>query len=153
MRLVIDYEGGNCLLASLAMLFDLSWDEVEKDLFSNLEYPFQPPWDSCAKVPDMNVVVDWALHKHNRSLVPFEYDPVCTPHQDCTPVKVWKDGHEKFLKVLNYWTGLIECETYAGKGHMVAWDGSHVYDPRVVVRYRFEELIKGFIPRRFWICT
>lgn len=154
MRLVIDYEGGKCLLASLAMLFDLSWEEVEKALFYNLEYPFEPPWDTCPKVPDMNVIVDWALHVQHAALVPFEYNPSCTPHKDCTPVRVWKDGPAKFRKTLEYGPGLIECETETGKGHMVAWDGASVYDPRCVVRYEYDRLIdNGLKPRRFWLCT
>ena len=143
-----------CVAASLAMALHIDMDLVIEDLFTDMEYPFDPPFDKYPKVPDMNVVADWAFARCSQDMIPFEYCPVCTPHETCKPVPVWYNGVEKFRKQLSYGEGVIECITTRElKGHMVAWDGNKVFDPNGYV-YDFEDMSAYRLKAtRFWLCT
>jgi len=153
MRLVVADERKTCIAAALAMVLELPYDQVLAELYSKLTYPFPEPWQQMPKVPDMNVVVDWAYSKHHAALVPFERNPVCTPHLDCKPVPVWYNGDSKFRDQLRRGIGLIECVRRNGLGHMVAWDGKDVFDPEGY-RYPYERLSDyGLEAKRFWLCT
>lgn len=153
MKMVRANEPMQCVAASLAMAFNIELNCVVEDLFSELEYPFEAPFESFPKVPDMNQIVDWAWTQFSIAMIPFEYKPVCTPHERCKSVPVWKDGETMFRKQLGYGVGVIEVEKAGGGGHLVAWDGNQVFDPDGY-RYDFEAM-KSFEyePRRFWLCT
>lgn len=149
-------EGNNkdCLAASIAMLLSESVEYVERALYpSPREYPFPPPWDHLPLVPSMEIVVDWLVLNHNVGLVPFPYAPTCSPHKDCPAIRVWDgDADEIFERQLSYGQGLIEGMCHE-VGHMTAWDGAVIFDPRghkysFNVAYRF-----NFKPTRFWLKT
>jgi hypothetical protein len=124
------------------------------DLFEHLEYPFESPWDDIPQVPSMDVIVDYMFNICHVAMVPFEKDPVCTPHLDCKPVPVWYNSTEAWLRHLAYGEGVIECVTPRGRGHMVAWNGKVVYDPQGYI-YPIEEMetVHKLTPRRFWLCS
>jgi hypothetical protein len=160
---LIKQEGtDDCVAAALAMVFDVSLGYIKAELFTDLMFPFPEPWDKLPKVPDMNVICDYAMGQQGVALVPFELDPLCSPHVDCKPVPVWPRsktatarGPWKFEIALRKGPGLIEGTlTRNGNqlGHMVAWDGTVIYDPRGycystnVAMPRF-----NFQPRRFWL--
>lgn len=154
MILITADENKTCVAASLAMVLELPYWGVMDDLFTKLDYPFDHPYDHLPKVPDMNVVVDWAFRKHHTAMVPFEKNPVCTPHFACNPVPVWYNGDSKFRDQLRYGRGVIECRLLSdGLGHMVAWDGKVVMDPDGYV-YSYEKMNEyGLEATRFWLCT
>jgi len=143
-----------CVAASLAMAFDKPLDEVIVELgFDRLEYPFEPPFELRPKVPSMDIIVDWAYTAMGVAMVPFERNPVCSPHENCKPVPVWSSGENMFRQQLNYGPGVIECLTLRGLGHMVAWDGLSVFDPRGYY-YKFEDMgAYDLEATRFWLCT
>jgi hypothetical protein len=148
----------DCVAASLAMLLlDVDIVFIKDQLFPPVpEYPFQAPWDDVPRVPSMEEIVDWMWTKWNVAMVPFPYNPQCSPHPNCPGVPVWpNDEPDKiFAHQLSYGGGVIEgVVTETGKGHMVAWDGKVIYDPRGYI-YSPNVVDKfGFQPTRFWLAV
>jgi hypothetical protein len=161
MDLIKGETGFDCAAASIAMVVGTSLGKVKSDLFSDLRKPFTGKWAHIPQVPDMNIICDFALRTWGLALVPFEYMPTSTPHKDCPPVSVYPRN----TKVLNStpefnWRrqlaqgpGLIEG-TIIGKelGHMVAWTGKEIYDPRGYI-YSLNVAVERFQfqVRRFWL--
>lgn len=142
-----------CVAASISMLLDVPIEVILEDLFSNLEKPFKGKWADKEKVPSIHEIVAYCLVTHNVALVPFEYDPQCTP---CVhghdPVPVYKHGSDVFDLQLRFGAGLIEGRTEK-YGHMVAWDGLRIYDPRGYRYHSFEGSAFGFTMDRFWLAS
>ena len=152
MILVTSDEPLTCVAASLAMVLDVPYWTIRYDLFKDLEFPFEPPYDKYPKVPSMAVIVDYAYREHNNLLIPFERNPVCAPHENCKPVPVWEDGESKFKSQLFYGSGLIECIRQDGIGHMVAWDRHNIFDPQGYI-YSYELMSAYHLEaQRFWLC-
>lgn len=148
MKLVKAEEKYGCVVASVAMLRGESYWDTRK-MLPPWTYPFEGLYASCPKVPAMEELVDiffnWGYH-----LVPFFRDPYCSPEPHCNPVPVWPDGETKFQQQLLYGRGLLVG--HCGKtGHMAAWDGHLVYDPRGMV-YSLENQ-HCFDVEVFWLCT
>jgi len=162
MKLVTQEGANDCVLAALSMLFDASPSRIHQDLFTDLFFPFPDPWAHLPKVPDMNVICDYALWKQDVALVPFELDPLCSPHKDCPPVPVWprckvasSEGPRMFEQSLRRGEGLIEGVVIGKElGHMVAWDGTVILDPRGYC-YSLNVAVDkfNFQPRRFWLAV
>jgi hypothetical protein len=159
---LITTTNNDCVAASLAMLFDVDLGYIETLLFTALTKPFSGQWSGFPKVPDMNIICDWACQR-GTALVPFEYDPQCTPHKSCPPVSVYPQTtrcpHETadaaFDKQMEYGPGLIEG-TIIGRevGHMCAWDGKVIYDPRGYCYTRNVAKEKfGYQITRFWLAV
>ena len=153
----------DCVAASLAMLLGVSMDYIKGRLFVALTRPFPNPWAEFPKVPDMNVICDWLWEKHKVALTPFEYDPQCSPHKDCPPVSVYPqtcgslhvDADWAFDKQTAYGPGLFEG-SIVGKeiGHMCAWDGQTIFDPRGYCYSRNVAQTKfNYQITRFWLAT
>ena len=159
---LITAKQNNCVAASLAMLFDVKIEYVETHLLTNLPKPFTVPWSDFPKVPDMNVICDWAWQRRT-ALVPFEYDPQCTPHKDCPPVSVYprttnypcETAEEAFDNQMTQGPGLIEGNIVGLEiGHMCAWDGRVIYDPRGYCYSRNVAQSKfGYQITRFWLAV
>jgi hypothetical protein len=155
----------DCVAASLSMVTGKKMEDVKADLFRDLAKPFPSPWEGCPKVPDMNVVCDWAWTHCRVALMPFEYNPVCTPHEDCPPVPVWPANtratgnpdtpEHVFARCLRFGSGLLEG-LVDGVGHMCAWDqgAEVVFDPR---GYRYSRNVAmdkfDFEITRFWLAV
>jgi len=159
---LITTTNNDCVAASLAMLFDTGIGYIKTQLFTNLPKPFPGQWSDLPKVPDMNVICDWAWQRRT-ALVPFEYDPQCTPHKDCPPVSVYSQTTKypkgladwPFKTQLTYGPGLLEG-TIIGRevGHMCAWDGKIIYDPRGYCYSRNVAKEKfGYQITRFWLAV
>jgi hypothetical protein len=108
------------------------------------------------KVPSMEELVAWAYRKQRTGLVPFPFHPHCSPHPNCPGVPVWPDDdpNEVFEGQLSHGKGVIEgVITSTAKGHMVAWDGAVIYDPRGYM-YSLNVANKfDFSPSRFWLAV
>jgi hypothetical protein len=151
MRL-IKSDNNDCVAASLAMVFNLYYPDVQRDLLEiqPLEFPFRRPYDQLPKVVSMEQVCEWAAFRLF-TLIPFPWNPMCSPHPDCPPVPVWDDPDEMFDQAMRRGPGLLEG-LVGDKGHMVAWDGNVVYDPRGycyslnMAQDRF-----NFVETRFWL--
>ena len=160
---LITSSDNDCVAASLAMLFDVEIGFIETHLFTALTKPFMRPWDGLPKVPDMNIICDWAWETHEIALVPFEYDPQCSPHKDCPPVSVYPrtittlgaTADWVFDKQMAYGPGLIEGNTLGREvGHMCAWDGKIIYDPRgYCYSYNVAKEKFGYQITRFWLAV
>lgn len=149
MRLIFGAEKG-CVIASVAMLTDLTYGEVKEELMPHADYPFSSPWDSYPKVPSTDEVCDWLWKKFGRSLTPFNRDPGCSPDRECPPVPVWENGEKKWREQLKYGSGLLEG-TSSRMGHMCAWDGVKVFDPKGYI-YAWEDSSEyKFNATRFWL--
>ena len=153
-----------CVAASLAMLIGTDIGHVEKRLFTGLPKPFSGQWADLPKVPDMNVICGWLWETHEIALIPFEYNPQCTPHKDCPPVSVYPrtancpypTGHDQFRIQMDYGPGLIEGNITAGRevGHMCAWDGKVIHDPRgYCYSYHIAQVKFGYQITRFWLAV
>lgn len=149
----------DCVAAALAMLFEVKKDYIKKELFSFLtHHSFQEPWDNFPMVPSMEMICDWAYRERGVGLVPFPYHPHCSPHPDCPGIPVWPaDTPDKIFRgQLSYGQGVIEGITESGApdcGHMVAWNGTVIYDPR---GYMYSSNVAdkfGFTPSRFWLAV
>ena len=159
MRLVTS-NNNDCVAASLAMLFDVEIGYIETHLFTDLPKPFPGQWSDLPKVPDMNVICDWAWQR-GTALVPFEYNPQCTPHQDCPPVSVYPPttsglptADSAFNNQMAYGPGLLEGITNHDKGHICAWDGKVIYDPRgYCYSYNVAGVRFGYQITRFWLAV
>jgi len=148
-------ETNGCVYASLAMVLNLEPAAVYS-IFKHWKFeenlPFEGEWKDVPRVPSMEEICDLAFRHCHTAFVPFPLDPKASPHESCKPVSVWKEPQAKFLGQLAWGRGLIEgINTTNGRGHMVAWDGNVVYDPRgycysmnVADKFNFE-------PRRFWL--
>lgn len=158
---MVEQENNGCVYASLAMVLNEPLQTICHN-FKTWElqdsHPFPAPWDGCPRVPSMHEICDEAIKHFKTAFVPFEFDPEVAPHPDCPPIKVWTPTRSNphrtasvvFNNQLRRGPGLIEGMK-GDKGHMVAWDGSVVYDPRgycysINVAGRFD-----FSPRRFWL--
>jgi len=166
MRLIKQQGNADCVAAALAMVLN-EWtgggiDYIKTALFSYLPKPFTGEWSDLPKVPDMNIICNWAWDSHSIALVPFEYSPTCTPARGCPPVPVWprntRSGmgpEEAWLRHLSYGPGLLEGSLIGREvGHMVAWSGDAIYDPRGYI-YSLnvaQEKFK-FQPARFWLAA
>jgi hypothetical protein len=138
-----------CVYTSLAMLLNVDVDVIKRRFTLKLEdtYPFEFPFEQLPRVPCMEEVC-LEVVRRDSSLTPFPRVVEATPHPDCPPIKVW--GDEKFFDILCKGPGLIEGMV-KDRGHMVAWDGHVVYDPRgycysINVADKFD-----FDPKRFWL--
>lgn len=154
MRLIKQAKDG-CVYASLAMVLG----ETLEGVYHNFQpwkledkYPFPSPWDELPRVPSMHEICEIAIRHYLMAFVPFEYDPEVTPHPDCPAIKVWDNAREVFNLQLRRGKGLIEG-LKDNKGHMVAWNGTVVYDPR---GYMYSLNVSDkfyFEPRRFWLAV
>ena len=149
-------ERDGCVVTSVAMLInetpDATFHIIDKPMTAQQRRPFPEPWDDCPLVPSMHEICDRLLKQKSIALVPFERNPKVTPHPDCPEYPVWENPEQKFEAQLSYGKGLIEG-TVGEKGHMVAWDGKVVYDPRGYC-YSMNVASKfNFVPRRFWLAV
>jgi len=160
---MIKQDKDSCVWASLAMVLNERLDTVVHN-FSDWDdrYPFAGEWSEVPRVPSVHEICDIAYRDFNTAFVPFEYDPEVFPHENCPPIKVWTRTRKQptrtprgvFESQLSLGPGLIEgINTNSGRGHMVAWDRSVVYDPRgycysINVTDKFD-----FQPRRFWLAV
>lgn len=116
------------------------------------EQPFPRPYEDFKVVPDKAVIFDLLWDRQRVALVSFECDPKCSPHENCPPISSWKKPREKFLCQLGYGSGLLVGRTEAC-GHMCAWNGQAVYDPRGFI-YSFNLAVTmGFYPDEFWLAV
>jgi hypothetical protein len=148
-------QGDNeCMAASVAMVFDKRLESVNTFSLFNpycYSFPFPVPWHQSPKVASMDEICDWAYSIFGAGLVPFPRNPGCSPTEKCSMVPVWPDGEGKFLEHLSYGPGLLEGHVEHMRGHMCAWDGKKVYDPRGYT-YSFENADGyNFTATRFWL--
>lgn len=154
MRLVKQEKNG-CVYAALSMVLNERLDTIYAN-FKHWDYkdnyPFTGEWSMVPRVPSMEEICDIAIRHFKTAFVPFPIDPLATPHEDCKPIHVWQYPQKKFTSQLSFGRGLLEGMVVES-GHMVAWDGSVIFDPRgycysINVADRFD-----FQPRRFWLAV
>lgn len=153
MRLV-KAENNGCVYASVAMLTNnhLNWayDSLYTCGAKIGQKPFIGIYKDFEVVPDMAVICDVLWRKKRTGLVPFEFDPKCAPNANCPPISTWENPTKVFMQQLGYGPGLLEGKTKVC-GHMCAWDGQVIYDPRGFI-YSFNlAATMGFEPKRFWL--
>lgn len=162
---MIEQKKDGCVYASLAMVLGEKLETIEHNFkcWSN-NFPFSGEWEKVPRVPGMHEICEVAIRHFKTAFVPFEYDPEVTPHEDCKPIKVWGDrpervinaldAREMFLLQLSRGPGLIEgVNTGNGRGHMVAWNGQVVFDPRDYC-YSINVTDKFYFnPLRFWLAV
>jgi len=152
MKLITNNEN-KCVFASLAMLIVEDINMVEGWLKHYLpDATFPPPYDELPRVPDMISICAWLLGR-NIALTPFPFDPQCTPHPSCPAKAVYENPQGVFNARLALGPGLIEGVVNGDRGHMVAWNGTTIYDPRgycysLNVSWKFD-----FEPAQFWLAT
>jgi hypothetical protein len=144
-----------CVAASVAMLFDLTLEEVKSyHLFSEayLTYPFTYPWHKVPKVPSMEEVCEWAYTNFQVGLVPFPYDPGCQLHACGETVPVYPNSQEALDRQMKLGSGMLEGRaTDTSRGHMCAWDGGKILDPKGYVYLPEARAYNRFQIHQFWL--
>lgn len=145
-----------CVHASLAMVCRLPTWEVAKGL--PLYFPFPPPYEGVPAGHSMVEVCRWLWADQGMMAMPFDRDPTVAICPGTPSVPVWGDGEKMWRQHLGYGEGLLEgrTERLSGgeqlyTGHMCAWDGKQILDPR---GYKYELSAAddmGFYPERFWL--
>jgi len=144
----------NCVYASVAMLLGVSLDKAYELLHNKDakigEKPFTGIYKDFEVVPDMAVICDSLWSKKRIGLTPFYFDPTCSPHPNCQPISTWKNPKASFKLQLGFGSGLLEGKTEKC-GHMCAWDGQVIFDPRGhIYSYDLAEIM-NFEINRFWL--
>lgn len=162
MKIVTSPKPYSCVACSLSMLLDIDLHIIERELFTFLDAPFPEPWDHLPKVPDMNVICDWVWQTQKVALMPFQRNPMCSPHSDCPSVPSWPlrktqdDSAEKaWGRALSYGDGLLEgvCPS-KGLGHMCTWKGGIILDPRgFAYSENIAETKFDFTPEWLWLAV
>jgi hypothetical protein len=157
---LVTSKNNNCVAASLAMVLGSRCPErVEQDLFCfPREHPFPPPWNHLPMVPNMDLICDWMLTEKSIALTPFTRNPLCSPHPDCPGVSPYNEDPEKvFQAQLNFGIGLLEGvvpKAVGDIGHMCAWDGHAIHDPRgYIYSLNVAEEKFHFTVKRFWLAS
>jgi hypothetical protein len=157
MRLIKSNDN-NCVAASIAMVFNLICVDVQNGLLrlQPRVFPFKHPYAHLPKVASMEQVCEWAADRR-LTLMPFPRNPMCSPHPDCPAVPVWDaevgrpSADDMFDKAMRRGPGLLEG-LVGEKGHMVAWDGNVVFDPRgYCYSLNVATDLFDFVPTRFWL--
>jgi hypothetical protein len=135
-----------CVYATLAMLLDKEPKQIEKEFNPNGMKFFNSVWPKLPIVPSKPEIVDWLWHQ-GYAVVDFVRDPKMKPHVEAPAVSVHENSEEVFKQQLSYGVGFLEGFTKLG--HMCAWDGERIYDPRGYV-YSYENAYKYcFEPESF----
>jgi len=150
MKLIVSPDNFSCVAASLAMVTNISLDIVLEELFTDLPCPFPPPWDEIPKVPTTDEIAFWLWTEHFHGIMPFNRNPTCSINSECPPIKVWSDEETMWQRQLTFGWGLLEGATVNG-GHLCAWDGSLVFDPRGYIYKWRDRLEYSFDAHRFWL--
>lgn len=152
---LITSRNNDCVAASIAMLLDLTLEEIKSNyLFGGdyLTYPFPYPWEELPKVPSMVEVCEMLWGNLKIGLVPFPFNPYCKPHHDCGAVRVYLDSQEALHRQMRYGPGLLEgMVTTTAKGHMCAWDGENIFDPRGREYPLDRQKLNRFQINQFWL--
>jgi len=105
------------MLYSLAMLLDVSADELALELPDGME----KTWKDKTRGHHINELVAVAL-LHKVALVKFDFNPLMAPTREHEPIK------SVVQPPVENCEGLIYGLTRTGM-HMVAWDGKQVFNP------------------------
>lgn len=117
----------NCLVASLAMLLDKPYEELESKEGWTIVWPSLPP-PNCFRGFHVEEL-QYDLLSYGLCLVPYypgiSYDP-----NGLTAIEI--DLQLKYDKVMSIFDGLIIGLDAQGSPHAVAWDHKEqlIYDPR-----------------------
>ena len=157
MNLITTTNTYSCLVAAFAMACEVSFDTFIKLLgHDGSAFPYSNPYYRAGFHPQEFIEV---ILKLGWLATPIEQNPVLTP--DGIDLRdIYFNSSEagnlaRFLQHLtNTTTGVIEgiLQRKAGGivGHAVAWDGTHIYDPRGYV-YSFSECeTMKYTPRILW---
>lgn len=153
MRLILTEKPFTCVHASLAML--LGGSESHHEYVKNslpLRYPFPSPYQGVPAGHSMAEVCDFIQRSGTWivGLMPFDRSPTCSIAPELPEVSVWSEGELKWRQHLRFGRGLLEGHTEV-VGHMCAWDGRNVYDPRGYI-YAWEDREDyNFDAERFWL--
>lgn len=146
MRLI---KGGLCSAASVAMLLNEEYNSIYKLFQYEDKYPFPSPNDKLERVPSMEELCCIIWKKYKVGFMPFPKSLYCYPAPDSEPYFVW-DGDDNFRSFLDFGEGLLEGVS-TNCGHLCAWDGKEIYDPRGDV-YKYEHAsLFDFESTRFWL--
>jgi len=156
MEMILTEAPLTCVHASLAMLTGLSLDSLAISL--PVYFPFPPPYEKVPAGQDMANVCEWAWEVARIGLMPFDRCPAVAIGPGKPAVPIWEDGEKKWRHQLGYGPGLLEGSTerlsdgvLLNTGHMCAWDGERIFDPRGY-RYAWKDRKDHkFDAERFWL--
>lgn len=129
MRLVRQPNKWSCAAASLAMLADVTYEEVIKAIGHDGSEQWWRDETRAFSIPE---IVDTAANVYGIALVQFDVRPaICHSTRHDEEREIYPDCWEKRLHCLmNQHPGLLVGYYAIDKFHMVAWDGQQIYDPR-----------------------
>jgi hypothetical protein len=146
--------GNNCLITSVAMVIGAQCDEDPADVRYRLETLIghdgtKEMWPGVPRGHHWQEILPVALSEFRCAFVPFETMPTVMsarrPNQP-RPIFMEYEAQQRFDRLIHQAPGVFIC-SYRGAVdlHAVAWDTSHVYDPR-----GFETYLSYFGIQCYW---
>lgn len=130
----------SCSIASLAMLLDLSFDQVIQEIGhdgSELWWSDDPRPQRAFSIQEL---IDVAL-RHGIALIQIDGCPATSDSKGDRPRPIFPDSFEtRLMSHMEGNKGLVTGYYAPDKFHMVAWDGSKVHDPMDGRVYSFDEV-------------
>lgn len=149
-----------CLPASLAMVLDMSFEEVIRELgHSGDEFPY-PESKTTRKGFHIQECIDVAM-MHGFSVTEILAYFGSRPNPESTeqaPTMPLEEAIKRFHYYIakcqrGIFSGLVRHPDKSISNHAAAWDGQLIYDPRGL-SYEFNDAPrKNFLPQTLWIFT
>ena len=134
---------GQCMLASAAMVLDTTVDILINEIGhdgTEICWPDEPA-PRNQRGYHIQEILDCFL---SRGVSMYRVDGYPLLHVvGCTPRPVYPDAEARFVRLIEGRRAMIYGTVLRG-AHMVAWDGSRVYDPSGSGHDDFEQLCHGF---------
>jgi len=128
----IKQQGDTCMLTSLAMLLDISVEDIIKELGHDGLSIWWPENRGCKRYRGINIqeAIDCVVRRR-RGLMPIHLYPMNAPDVNSTPKSIYPEAvaTARFLRLIDGRPGLLFVENHSGNRHCCAWDGELVYDP------------------------
>lgn len=118
----------SCTAASLTMLLGLDY----QDIITDIGHDGSEIWWPEDRIPQrgfsVQEIIDCAL-KNNYALVPIDGCPGASSDNGTVTKYIFENYEERLLNHMIGREGLILGYYAPNRCHMVAWDGSKIYDP------------------------
>ena len=155
MRLQLKHARWQCLVASFAMALDLPLDDVVVELGHDggeVLYPALPD-PLCRRGVHPQELID-VCRAHGYAVTYLELFPCLKTKPDQAGVLAFttKQAWSRFTEAIKTTRGVIGGVTPSGKGHAVAYEYGHIYDPDGWM-YDYSPLAceqSGFFTQHLW---
>ena len=126
---------GQCMIYALAMVIDTP----ASTLLQECEYK-----GDGKRSLHIQELMDLLIPRQ-LSLVTVEVDPYCTDPVYLTQERVYAAGNNRIMRYMRIARGIALVWRNNMQSHSVAWDGTHVYDPKGYITEGIPDGIYAFL--------